>query len=650
MQVFISYRNLPKYVSYTEKLKAWLEERGYTVWLDRYSIERGIAPDSVTWRRAIRNGIKTSRVMLVVYAPECFESDIVVDEWNLGRANGLYVFFLMVEYVPEADRLPGYVDIQYLDMARADAWNLLESDLKKAKDASPKVTSSDPFSEYVRMALEYFFVMGQNLTVDKGVHELELKVAATPEQVQHPLPLKKPVRRPKMGALMLQRYTDLSSDTDEPDEVEIESIEDGMEKLDGRMLLLGEPGAGKTFSLIQYAKKAAEQRLNFSSSAPLPIYMMCATWQSDPPQSLLAWIRENWGGLDNLRESDLSNAVLLLDGFDELGERRVKKVKIKGEDGKEEEREETYDPRPLFLEIIPKTGRVLLSCRSQEYEAFGRKVDLNGAVTLKPLTDAQIAEYLAGMPALWQALQRDGALLEMMRTPLLLSLFAFGYRDAPDALKALEDVEAGELNDVIFRRYVESRYAYEARRLGAMGQQRPFTREEVYAGLGRVAMRNAAGGYGVQGNVLKADDFARVEDLALRDERLRAFTGFAASLHLLVSIEGGAWRFMHLRLRDYFARDHAPQCLKDEWWEVRRAAAAALGAIGDGRAVEPLVAALKDADSDVRSAAAEALEKLGWQPPTQEQRIAYLFAKQDWDNLVAIGTPAVEPLVAALKD
>ena len=57
---------------------------------------------------------------------------------------------------------------------------------------------------------------------------------------------------------------------------------------------------------------------------------------------------------------------------------------------------------------------------------------------------------------------------------------------------------------------------------------------------------------------------------------------------------------------------------------VCRAAARALGNIGDARAVEPLIALLRDRDRDVCKAAAEALEK--------------------------IGEPAVEPLVAALKD
>jgi HEAT repeat protein len=44
---------------------------------------------------------------------------------------------------------------------------------------------------------------------------------------------------------------------------------------------------------------------------------------------------------------------------------------------------------------------------------------------------------------------------------------------------------------------------------------------------------------------------------------------------------------------------------------VRWRAAGALGKIGDSRAVEPLIAALKDENSRVRQYAAEALRKIG---------------------------------------
>jgi len=58
---------------------------------------------------------------------------------------------------------------------------------------------------------------------------------------------------------------------------------------------------------------------------------------------------------------------------------------------------------------------------------------------------------------------------------------------------------------------------------------------------------------------------------------------------------------------------------------ARSAAAEALAQVGDGRAIEPLAAALKDKDASVRRQVAEALGKIG-------------------------GAGAIKPLIAALKD
>lgn len=46
-------------------------------------------------------------------------------------------------------------------------------------------------------------------------------------------------------------------------------------------------------------------------------------------------------------------------------------------------------------------------------------------------------------------------------------------------------------------------------------------------------------------------------------------------------------------------------------WDVRMLAAKALGETNDHRAIDPLVAALRDPDSSVRATAAEALGRLG---------------------------------------
>jgi HEAT repeat protein len=98
-------------------------------------------------------------------------------------------------------------------------------------------------------------------------------------------------------------------------------------------------------------------------------------------------------------------------------------------------------------------------------------------------------------------------------------------------------------------------------------------------------------------------------------------------------------------------------------WRVRAAAASALGKIGDKRAVEPLIAALRDEYRCVREAAACALEKINpnWHTTEEAKRQVpkFITALGDRDSnvrkgaasaLVMIGISAVEPLITALRD
>jgi HEAT repeat protein len=87
----------------------------------------------------------------------------------------------------------------------------------------------------------------------------------------------------------------------------------------------------------------------------------------------------------------------------------------------------------------------------------------------------------------------------------------------------------------------------------------------------------------------------------------------------------------------------------DDRW-VRNAVAKALGKIGDPRGVEPLVAALGDRDKYVRGAAAEALNQMGWAPKDDAQRGLWLVSREEWSAAVTLGFPAIEPLVVALGD
>ena len=95
--------------------------------------------------------------------------------------------------------------------------------------------------------------------------------------------------------------------------------------------------------------------------------------------------------------------------------------------------------------------------------------------------------------------------------------------------------------------------------------------------------------------------------------------------------------------------------LRDEHKDVRRSAADALGALGDLQAVKPLIALLRD--EDVREAAAEAIIALG--DPSAVEPLFALFQDEDEDEdvrgeaawvLGALGDPSVFEWALALLD
>jgi HEAT repeat protein len=84
------------------------------------------------------------------------------------------------------------------------------------------------------------------------------------------------------------------------------------------------------------------------------------------------------------------------------------------------------------------------------------------------------------------------------------------------------------------------------------------------------------------------------------------------------------------------------ECLQDRYWEPRLPVVQALGQICDSRAVQPLIAALKDQDQHVQRAAIESLAQIG-DPGAAQPLVAI-------ESLAQIGDPgAAQPLVAILQ-
>jgi hypothetical protein len=194
---------------------------------------------------------------------------------------------------------------------------------------------------------------------------------------------------------------------------------------DRSLLILGEPGAGKTMMLLSLAKALAEQA-EHDPSLPVPVVLNLITWVKRRG-SLEAWAVEELTakymiprrtGRKWLADDDL---VLLLDGLDDVPKRWRRRCAL---------------AINAFRASHGLCGIAVCS-RSKEYAATGVKLKLGTAVELRPLSDGQIDRYLAvkqeSLASLRQAFERDETLQAMARNPLMLSIMSLAYDDGQPA-------------------------------------------------------------------------------------------------------------------------------------------------------------------------------------------------------------------------
>ncbi|BCM88894.1 hypothetical protein IAD21_00736 [Abditibacteriota bacterium] len=365
---------------------------------------------------------------------------------------------------------------------------------------------------------------------------------------------------------------------------------EAFDRLENRVLLLGAPGAGKTTTLLQFAASAIDARLN-NPSSPIPLWFSLHQWNFRQP--LLRWLQSQYPALFSTMGSDSLPLLYIFDGLDELGEKIPDDPDIP-------EKLRGINPRRHVLETLAEQleeAQIVLSCREHDYEQIAEKVRLQGAVTLLPLSNAQIESYLQdrNQTALWNNLIKDETLLELARTPLLLTLLKISVTDTNyETQVGIKD--SPWTASRIFNLYIQKRFEHQTQK-----QVLPFSEETTRQYLSEIA----ASMWRIPWSPRVSLNFYEANRVV--DEQEDDFISFAQDMHFLRQSSSGQIEFIHLKFRDYCAIPAVEKTLKDKDWRVRYSAARSLGYIGDASAIPALEKALKDKDWRVRKDAVRAL-------------------------------------------
>lgn len=166
---------------------------------------------------------------------------------------------------------------------------------------------------------------------------------------------------------------------------------------DKQLLILGEPGAGKTTTMLELAKEFLK-RVDEENDSRIPVLLELSSWKKDRI-TMFAWLVDQikiQGYGRGISKEDLKiilmtdKLLLMLDGLDELEESSRKDCV--------EAINDLLNPPGEF--ISKDKDRWSLDClvvcsRLQEYETLDVKLQLNRAIYLKDLSKPQIEQYLA---------------------------------------------------------------------------------------------------------------------------------------------------------------------------------------------------------------------------------------------------------------
>ncbi|ABW32834.1 NACHT domain-containing protein [Acaryochloris marina] len=188
------------------------------------------------------------------------------------------------------------------------------------------------------------------------------------------------------------------------------------------LLILGEPGAGKTVTLLKLAESLLA-RTSKDLSQPLPVVVNLSSWARQR-KSIEDWLVQELYETYTVSKSlgkawiEEEQLILLLDGLDEVdAQHRNTCVKALNQ----------------FIQTHGRTEMVVCS-RIRDYEALTEELSLRSAIYVQPLTLQQIDDYLErsgdSLANLRSMLSQNSEIKAFASSPLILSIMSLSYQDS----------------------------------------------------------------------------------------------------------------------------------------------------------------------------------------------------------------------------
>lgn len=218
------------------------------------------------------------------------------------------------------------------------------------------------------------------------------------------------------------------------------------------LLILGEPGAGKTTTLLSLARRLLDRPDR--THQRLPVVFNLSSWLNG---TIEQWLVKELNSKYQVPKTigrrwvDEQQLLLLLDGLDEV----------------------VLDRRAACVEALNQfhqdySPEMVVCCRIRDYEILPHKLQFQAALYLRPLTDDQILTYLnrpnQGLTGLKSLLEQDAAgqdattsLRSLARSPLILNIMVLTYQgvSSEEILQLGQHQEHRDYQHQLFDAYIQ---------------------------------------------------------------------------------------------------------------------------------------------------------------------------------------------------